>query len=705
LQIDHASEAILDFLSKLREKFRFRKLQVDIMTVFLMLLTLTSTFIITFTHSRTIKSILEFSKTEIQNEAQIVVEKVDCFINEFTLIPQTANSLISNRSDVVLENHSLMAYVKQLVKVHPNLYAYYFGTNDGFLIEIINLKIAHQNTFHTNIDTPLPQNALYAIRYVDRQNDQVTANWFYFDHDLNQVADEVIPNYDFDPRKRPWYQDAYTTKDTVWTDVYTYDPYKEPGITVAQACYSQDGELIGVSGADLSLTSFSDFLLKQKVGKTGEALILKNSTGSILLPLENDGQEPSKAKLSIIQEAYREYKSSSEKDIVFKHHDQEFLAAINPFPLGQATSWLIVVLAPLSDFFGKILETQKIVVIISMVAFFIAGIFVYLFSKRISTPISILAEEIDKIKKLNLDSNIKVQSNIKEINILNSSIEAMRKAIRSFSKYVPKEIVRQLIKNDKEIELGGDKKDIVVMFCDIANFTPIAEKLSADELMPLLEEYFDKMSKIILSNQGTIDKYIGDSIMAFWGAPEVVTKPCTQACLAILKCQALLKAFNQDRKAKNLPEFPTRFGMDAGLAFVGNIGTHDRINYTAIGDIVNSASRLQSINKTYKTSITISESIYTQIKDEFLTRPIDLATVKGKETKIKIYELLALNSEDPEIGITPDLMKLADEFTKAYELYQNGQKDQALETFKRIHEMFPQDELTLYYIQKLESLN
>ncbi len=675
--------------------FKNRRLQVDIVTIFMILLAATTLFIITFSNSRTHDSILKFSKGTIQRSSQIILEKVDNLIKEFEKIPQNASSLILEASQINPLNSALMGFMQEQVKLYPNLYAFYIGTTDGGLIEITNLKVSKQTHLLSNPSTPLPQGCLYSLRLIDRSTAIAKQTCLYYDQAFNQIFEETIHPVTFDARTRPWYQASQQSSGIFWTSIYTYDPIEEPGITVSYPLFDRNKNFIGVAGADLSLTTFSQFLQNLKIGVNGKAYILNSATGKLLLPLEAQNSP-------LIEDVYAQYKKSHEQDSLFESNKISYLTALNNFSLGINHSWLVTVIAPLSDFFKDVLATQKIILIISTLSFVIASIFVVIFSRRISNPITILATEIDRIKQLNLDSTTRVMSNIKELTILDNSIDAMRSALRSFAKYVPKEIVRQLINQGVDICLGGEKKELAVLFSDIENFTPLAEKLPADELMSLLEQYFDPLSQIILNQEGTIDKYIGDSIMAFWGAPKQISDPCYKACTSALLGHHFLNSFNEKREANNLPPFPTRFGIDTGVAIVGNIGTQERINYTALGDVINTASRLQGINKIYHTSIIITHSVYIHLNNRFVVRPLDLVTIKGKQKKIKIYELIGLNTNDPKIGATQEQKTFATLFTKSYELYELGHYQEALTLFKELNQKYPHDEPTQLLIKRLE---
>ena len=230
------------------------------------------------------------------------------------------------------------------------------------------------------------------------------------------------------------------------------------------------------------------------------------------------------------------------------------------------------------------------------------------------------------------------------------------------------------------------------MFIDILGFTNLSEKLQPDEMMPLLSEYFDDLSKVILLNQGTIDKYIGDSIMALWSATHPIDNPWGSACKAALECHLHIQKINENRSLNNLPQFCLKFGIDTGPAIVGNIGTKERINFTAIGDVINTASRLQSVSPIYHCPIIISEHIHQYIRDIFITRPIGEISVKGKDIKIKIYELMALKAKGSDISATNLQIELSDMHTKAYESYETHKFKDALQLVELILQKHPEDE-------------
>ena len=197
-----------------------------------------------------------------------------------------------------------------------------------------------------------------------------------------------------------------------------------------------------------------------------------------------------------------------------------------------------------------------------------------------------------------------------------------------FGKYVSKDVLAQILKNPEKFGLGGEEKEITILFSDIRGFTSFSEKVSPTELVNFLNEYFGEMAGIVIKNKGTLDKYIGDAVMAFWGAP---LENENQADLA------LFSALEMIRELKKFPGLKIGVGIHTGKAIIGNIGSSDRLQYTAIGDTVNTASRLEGLNKEFKTQIIISEATKNKLKKNYNYKNLGEVGVKGREEKIKIY--------------------------------------------------------------------
>ncbi|MDX1961379.1 MAG: adenylate/guanylate cyclase domain-containing protein [Leptospiraceae bacterium] len=219
----------------------------------------------------------------------------------------------------------------------------------------------------------------------------------------------------------------------------------------------------------------------------------------------------------------------------------------------------------------------------------------------------------------------------------------------TFSKFVSKDVVDELLKNPEMISLGGAKKEITVFFSDVRGFTTMSEALTPEELVKLLNEYLTEMTETIIEFKGTIDKYMGDAIMAFWGAPIELEDHPYYACVVSIVQLEQLKRLQASWKERNLPSIDIGIGLNTGPAVVGNMGSSHRMDYTCMGDTVNLGSRLEGSNKMYATRIIMSEYTYERVKERVYARELDLVKVKGKTHPVRIYELIGLiNDADVE---------------------------------------------------------
>lgn len=218
----------------------------------------------------------------------------------------------------------------------------------------------------------------------------------------------------------------------------------------------------------------------------------------------------------------------------------------------------------------------------------------------------------------------------------------------AFSMYLSQEVVKTIMDNPDALKLGGESREITTFFSDIRGFSTIAESLSPEELVHLLNEYLSEMSDAIMRNRGTIDKYEGDAIMAFWGAPLPFDDHARMACLSAVEMQRRLAELRSVWKAGGRHELYVRMGVNTGPAVAGNMGSRVRMNYTAMGDSVNLASRLEGANKQYGTSTMVSQFTYAKVKDAFRFRELDVVRVVGKTEPIAVYELIEEAGKVPE---------------------------------------------------------
>jgi adenylate cyclase len=272
----------------------------------------------------------------------------------------------------------------------------------------------------------------------------------------------------------------------------------------------------------------------------------------------------------------------------------------------------------------------------------------------------------------------------------------MKTSLRSFQKYVPADLVREVLASGQEAELGGRRETLTIFFSDIKGFTSISEVLSPESLVEQMAEYLQAMSNEIRKDPpGTVDKFIGDSIMAFWGAPMPNPDHAPSACRAALLCQERLEQLREKWKQEGKPLFFQRIGIYTGEVIVGNIGSESRMNYTVIGDTVNIASRLEGLNKHYGTAIIIGQNTCELVKEEFIVRPLDLVSVVGSTKGIKIYELLGeKNNTDGQ------KVRVAELCAAALELYLGKRWNEAMDNYKKVLELILEDQPAIMMLER-----
>lgn len=278
--------------------------------------------------------------------------------------------------------------------------------------------------------------------------------------------------------------------------------------------------------------------------------------------------------------------------------------------------------------------------------------------------------------------------------------EKEKKKIRSaFSYYVAPAVVNEMLKNPEKLKLGGDKKELTVLFSDIRGFTSISEKMDPEELVKLLNEYLTEMTNIVFKHGGTLDKYMGDAIMAIYGAPLDQEDHAHRACSTALDMLKTLEVLNQKWEKEGKNRLGIGIGINTGFMMVGNMGSSQRFDYTVMGDAVNLGSRLEGANKSYMTNILISETTYEKVKEDFLCLEVDSVRVKGKALPVKVYTILGKPGEVPE-----SILRAKELFEKALSDYKRQDWDSASAGFMEVLRIAPELKVSEVYLQRCSDL-
>ncbi|MFN0253829.1 MAG: adenylate/guanylate cyclase domain-containing protein [Kofleriaceae bacterium] len=486
----------------------------------------------------------------------------------------------------------------------------------------------------------------------------------------------------YDPRRRPFYTLAATAKRPVWTPPYVFEGQNVPGISYAHPAY-RDGQLLGVFTIDFDLARLSELTRELQFSSNGRIVLVSEDGVVLAHPRAPVVRGTELVRLDTLDDpAVKALRGAGIGATQFELGGEVYLARTHAIAMPGGPSWQVLAYAPEADFTAGLRGRVITSLLISLVAVVLAVGVAWLLARRVSRPLIDLSKEMEEVGKLNLDDSTDHSSAFKEIDMMNTALVKMKGGLRSFARYVPRDLVRTLVDSGLDAELTGELRTLTIFFSDLEGFTSLSETKAPDELVKFLGKYFDDMSNIIAEERGTIDKYLGDGIMAFWGAPSKVEDHAQRACVASLRCQKRVAELS--KQGVNLT---TRIGLATGVVLVGNVGSYQRMNYTVMGDVANLASRIEGLNKQYGTSLMISEPTYDLAKSVVVARPIDVVAVKGKRQGVPVFELLALR-EDKDATAE----KVAAHSTTALEAYLDRRFAEAADAWTQVLELRPNDQ-------------
>lgn len=664
-------------------KLPVRKIYVDITLLLLCLLILSSLSLILFTRYENSRIVSALAKSTIVAASQRILDKVDSITKQAELIVNLTKGDLVGPGTV---QERLIPYLTNVITVVPYLSSIQVTQSNGDFVAIYNARVNQVSQYFFHQYKQVPEETKYIINVMHRaSHNPAVEEVRYLNNDMQIIDVERKVSNDFDPRSEAWYMQAVKWPALHWIPVF-YNMWHLQVVGVSLPVRDYSGSVFAVIKINISLKELSNFVALQTIGHSGKTFILQNN-GSILLP---QGDVDATLR-SLLTSGYEKFMEGHRNLLLLDSEQGQYFVNFAELPIAYDDIWLVAVLVKYNDFFADVIKAEHKALLISFMLVILFSGAAFIVATHISRPIVRLARNVDLITNLDFSEQQPVSSRIIEIMTLTNSVKAMRRALFAFSRFIPIEVVRALIAQGRELVLGGERREMTILFTDIANFTTHSESMIIEDLVHALSAQLSEISKAVLHYEGTLDKYIGDSVMAFWGAPTAIVDSSIKACYAALTAH---------RQLQKTQEWQSRFGIHVGEVLVGNLGTEERMNYTAIGNPVNVAARLQALNKQYATCILISESVLEKIGTHFVTRPIDCVALKGKMNKITIYELLGTKDEVTLQASMEDI-ELANAFTHCYSLLQAGQVVAAKAAFISLAAQFPQDIPTKIYLERL----
>jgi len=584
--------------------------------------------------------------------------------------------------------HPLDGYLRRLLVQHPAVSSAYIGYADGAFHQIFRVP---EDRPRLREAVRAPDGARWAQRWITAAPDGRRVEiWRYLDEDLRTVGSRHGTAGDFDPRRRPWYEAAVVRFDaTVATAPYRFASTGEVGLTFARQL---EGTGRGVLGADLTLAGLSRVLAREDLGPDALLMIVARD-GSIVA--DNRGLADSitvqAAGDPLASALHGRLQAGS--DEVIRREGRDYLVRLVGMPPLLGPDQHLAIAVPVDRFTGAITEIGIRSAAFSALALLLLVPLVVLLSRVLTGPLDQLTREAEEIRSLRFDGAEPPPSRIAEIQTLEDAMGLMRQGLRTFGVYVPRSLVDQMLISGTAPALGGSRRELTVLFTDIAGFTTISESLPPEETMLRLSEYLSTLSAAVMAEGGAIDKYIGDAIMAMWNAPLSDPDHAARACVAALRMDRLSRRMEDEARAKGLVPLHTRIGLATGDAIVGNVGSADRMNYTAVGSTVNLGARLEGLNKAFGTTILAAGSVVEPIADRFAVRALGRAKPKGTVVPTRLYNLMGAQgpAAPDDIRASDEALALAAAWAPAHAAYDAGDFAAAAEAFALIAARFPHD--------------
>lgn len=541
----------------------------------------------------------------------------------------------------------------------------------------------------------------YVISWVHPDNGRI-AEGFQVQADGSLAPVELLPRNpnSYDPRLRPWYQKAVLGDGLVWTPPYGFLSSRVIGITAARAVRNDAGEVVGVLGADLELGRLATFLDEFEVGEAGAAFLLLDGGAAVVPSSSRKGEH-----VETLQNAFEsrlwdftDLDVGETMEEGFEFEKERYIALIQPIDIPGPTRYFAGVVVPRSEYLGIVYRNLLITLVLGILIIAIAIALGVWQARRVTEPLEKISRELENIGNLSFrDTGSEIQSNIREVALFSDSVGKMKVSLRAFSRYVPRDLVRLLLARGDEANLGGSLRKVTVVFTDLVGFTAFSESLTPDEAFSELSEFLEIVAECQEKYHGITSSFTGDGTLALFNAPKDHQEHERDACFSALDLLEALRRCNAERKAAGKFEFRARTGINTADVLLGNLGTRERFAYTAIGDGVNLASRLEGLSKFYGTEILVGSDTAKAVADEIEWRLVDRISVVGRRQANLIYEPMGRQGELEEV-----VLRGRDQYEAALEAYFAGDLDAALAGFHEAALNLPLDRPTRVLIARCQ---
>ncbi len=667
---------------------------------------------INFNESR--QGILETAQELIARSAETADQNIESLVGRARIISESVASLPVSVLDWNKPTE-IQEFLSAGLRNVPELYGVFVGFPNGAFVQAINF-IAPDGT--RRVVDGIPSEAAIGWRVIrpDDSKNQRVQIWRFFDQNGAEVVTAKtrtpVPAT-YDPRTRSWFKAAQTRGQTNLSKVYVFSSLQQPGVTISTPVQNLKYATVGV---DLPLADLANLTKRLSPGADGVVAIMDADGDMVahpepekILVKSADGGKSTVVSISEIddlrlQVAFKTAQSTKDRHFSFSADGKDYIANFRAIGGNDSADWHIVSIAAVDDFTAKLVSGLERSTILAISAMVIAVFGVTVLAGWIAAPIIRLRDHADRITNMDLTPLAEMATPFQEIQSLQRAVERMRTALDTFLRYVPRDLVYNLVRTGQAARIGGSNREVTLLFTDIEGFTTISESLTPEQILSQTSTYFEQMSFAIQASMGTIDKFIGDAIMAMWNAPTDDEFHVDNACRGTLAALCISRDLDTDLVSKGKPPMRTRFGLHTDVVLVGNMGAPDRMQYTCLGSGVNLAARIEGMNKMFGTQVLASESVRRKASSDFLFRRVDIVEAKGTSIPVTVYELMGERGAASVLQVGNEEINRASRYEQAFDMYLHRDFKYAIQILEDLQDEAPEDGVIAALLNKCRDL-
>jgi class 3 adenylate cyclase len=577
--------------------------------------------------------ILESLQARIDRSATAAEADVKQVIEEMAIISIISEIAVRELDLMRSEEGSdiLWSYLQRV----PIIDAIYLSLEDGYH-RVVTRVDENRRTAHRNIPEEANWHSGWITPYSN--SSERTRHRDYYKQWRELVGSHQQEKTDLDLRKLPHYKSAKLHRGFAISGVKLNPDTGHPVVSIGWPIFI-DNRHYGFIGANMTLDRFSEHLANLLISK-GSSMYLLDPNGVIIATSKGSIQPDGILKLAMESD---EFQLDSNYSLITKA-EKRYSVATRKIQVDLSTEWQLVLITPEDDFVGPLNMVSAGMNRDLLLVIAVSLSLIVIFARNLGKHIEGISSDFDKVSSFNFElDTAKNPSRLKEMVTLQQGLKVLSDSLQAFSRFVPIAVVRGIVNNDIDLNQKLNEKRLTLFFCDISGFTAIAERISSEKLVLQMQDFFEIVCQAVEEEGGTVDKFIGDAVMAFWGVDGDLDHP-VRAARAALKVQ--------DRIHNQCPlwielggeAMQVRIGLHTADVLVGTIGSPTRLNYTAIGDGVNVAARLEALNKDLGTKICISDSLFQATGGTLQVRSLGYQTIRGRHEPLLLYELLGLIS-------------------------------------------------------------